>query len=318
MTRFFFLNLLVVFLSVALLTACTESRSGKSGGTASFTQQTTRIEVPTWYYAHFGADYSLDVPAEGFGGWQKTVLPLSLEHTALCVMHAWDNPDQDLFPGIYSAVEYLPRAAEIYETRMPSILKAFRDAGVRVIHIDDGVYVNKYEAYSQTQERIKDRLTESRKAKQLAMPNAAPDPVYDELRTFRSIYVHPGTENKKDIEAVWKIRDIHASVKPLPGEYMLTNSDELQAVCALHDINHLIYVGFAINYCLLMSSGGMIDMSRRGFICSTVREVTTAVENDFSARDEMAKQLALWNTALSFGFVYEQADLEKALVSCEK
>ena len=138
MTRFFFLNLLVVFLSVALVTACTESRSGKSGGTASVTQQTTRIEVPTWYYAHFGADYSLDVPAEGFGGWKKTVLPLSLEHTALCVMHAWDNPDQDLFPGIYSAVEYLPRAAEIYETRMPSILKAFRDAGVRVIHIEIG------------------------------------------------------------------------------------------------------------------------------------------------------------------------------------
>jgi nicotinamidase-related amidase len=307
-------------LPVMLVAACTESRSAKSGGanveatdTTSFTRQTKQIDVPTWYYAHFGADYTLEVPAEGFGGWEKTVLPLCPEHTALCVMHAWDNPDQDLFPGIYSAVEYLPRAAEIFKTRMPALLKTFRDAGIRVIHIESGEYVHKYEAYKRTQELIREQLTDCRKARNYAMPHPAPDPVYQALHKFRGDYVHPGTENKESIRGAVQVRDIHESVKPLPGEYMLTDSDELQAVCALHDINHLIYAGFALNCCLLISPGGMIDMSRRGFICSTVREVTTAVENDFSARDELAKQLALWYTALFFGFVYEQADLEKAL-----
>jgi len=96
---------------------------------------------------------------------------------------------------------------------------------------------------------------------------------------------------------------------------MVTQSDELQAVCSLHGVNHLIYAGFAVNYCLLMSPGGMLDMSRRGFLCSVVKEATTAVECGFSAREEWAKQLALWNVALSFGFVYEQNDLENAL-SC--
>ena len=306
-------------LLAAMVAACTESRPAKTRDTNVETndpasvQTTKQIEVPTWYYAHFGADYSLDVPAEGFGGWKKTVLPLCPERTVLCVMHAWDNPDQELFPGIYSAVEYLPRAAEIFKTRMPALLKTFRDAGIRVIHIESGEYVHKYEAYRQTQELIKEQLAESRKARQFAMPNAAPDPVYHALQKFRGEYVHPGTENRESIRGAQKVRDIHESVKPLPGEYMLTDSDELQAVCSLHGINHLIYAGFAINCCLLMSPGGMIDMSRRGFICSTVREVTTAVECDFSARDELAKQIALWYTALFFGFVYEQADLEKAL-----
>ena len=280
---------------------------------ASETRQKKQIEVPTGYYAHFGADYNLDVPAEGFGGWGKTVLPLNLEHTALCVMHAWDNPDQKLYPGIYSAVEYLPRAAAIYKERMPALLKTFRDAGVRVIHIESGDYVRNYDAYRQTQELIGEQLSESRKAKQFAMPNPASDPVIGAYHKFRNANVHPGTENLEGIRGAQQVRDIHESVKPLPGEYMVTDSDELQAVCARHGINHLIYAGFAINCCLLISPGGMIDMSRRGFICSTVKEVTTAVENDFSARDEMAKQLALWYTALFFGFVYEQADLEASL-----
>ena len=133
------------------------------------------------------------------------------------------------------------------------------------------------------------------------------------MHKFRDVYVHPGVVNREDINGAQQVRDIHASVKPLPGEYMLTESDKLQAVCSLHEINHLIYAGFALNCCLLISPAGMIDISRRGFICSTVKEVTTAVENDFSASEEMAKQLALWYTALFFGFVYEQADLEKAL-----
>jgi nicotinamidase-related amidase len=301
-----------LLLLIAAVTSCNRPQAAKPDG-ENAPVCTRQIEVPTWYYGHFGADYTLDVPAEGFGGWQKADLPLCPEHTALCVMHAWDNPDQTLFPGIYSAVEYLPRAAEIYKTRMPAILKTFRDAGIRVIHIESGDYVHKYEAYGMTQELIRDRLSESRKARQHAMPRPVHDPVFDALRKFRGVHVHPGTANNKDIDGAQKVRDIHPSVKPLPGEYMVTESDELQAVCALHGVNHLIYVGFAINYCILMSPGGMIDMSRHGFICSTVKEVTTAVENDFSAREEMAKQLALWNTALSFGFVYEQADLEKAL-----
>ena len=307
-------------LLIALVVVCTGARPAKVMDTSveatdlvANSTQTKPIEVPTWYYAHFGADYSLEVPAEGFGGWKKTVLPLCPEHTALCVMHAWDNPDQNLYPGIYSAVEYLPRAKKIFDTQMPALLKAFRDAGIRVIHIESGEYVHKYEAYRQTQELIKEQLSNCRKARQYAMPNAVSDPVYSALQKFRGEYVHPGTENREGINGAVKVRDIHQSVRPLPGEFMFTDSDELQALCTQQGINHLIYAGFALNCCLLISPGGMVDMSRRGFICSTVKEATTAVENDFSARNELAKQLGLWYTALFFGFVYEQADLEKAL-----
>jgi len=203
----------------------------------------------------------------------------------------------------------LPRAEEILENRMPGLLEAFRAAGMQVIHVESGEYVHQYEQYKRTMKLIKGKLPLEKKQ---ARP--AQDKVYRELAAFRSAHVHPGTENEADIAAACKIRDIHPNARPLPGEHMVTQSGELQAVCALHGINHLIYAGFAVNYCLLMSPGGMLDMSRRGFLCSVVRDATTAVESGFSARDEMAKQLALWNVALSFGFVYEQEDLVGRLI----
>lgn len=270
----------------------------------------SNLNVPTWYYAHFGADYLLDVPAEGFGGWQKTRLPLSTEHTALCVMHAWKNADRSKYPGIWSAVEYLPRAQEIYDLRMPRLLAAFRKAGVRIIHIESGGYEKKYEAYSRacslTDSRVKN-LHHDR------LPSPEDDTVSDELRAFRMAKVHPGTENLSDIAAACAERDIDDCVKPAGDELMVTDSDRLQAVCGLYGINHLIYAGFALNCCILMSPGGMMQMSDRGFLCSAVKECTTAVENNFSARGEWGKQIGLWHTALFYGFVYEQDDLESAL-----
>ncbi|MBI4530051.1 MAG: hypothetical protein HY709_00890, partial [Candidatus Latescibacteria bacterium] len=75
--------------------------------------------------------------------------------------------------------------------------------------------------------------------------------------------------------------------------------------CKRDGINHLIYAGFAINWCLLLSPGGMADMQKRGVMCSTFRQAVTAVENKETARKELNKEAALWRVALAFGFVFD-------------
>jgi hypothetical protein len=88
---------------------------------------------------------------------------------------------------------------------------------------------------------------------------------------------------------------------------------QLFALCERDGITHLVYVGFAINWCLLASPGGMIDMSRRGLMCSTIRQATTAVENKETARLQLCKEEALWRVALAFGFVYDVEDFVMAI-----
>ncbi len=95
---------------------------------------------------------------------------------------------------------------------------------------------------------------------------------------------------------------------PEEGEPVVINSHQLNAICRDLGVWHLIYIGFAINWCLLLSPGGMADMSKRGVMCSAIRQAVTAVENKETARDETCKETALWRVALAFGFVFDLDD----------
>ncbi|HZC26850.1 MAG TPA: hypothetical protein VE287_07490, partial [Actinopolymorphaceae bacterium] len=79
------------------------------------------------YYAQFDADPGSDVPAEAYGGWQRGEVDLSLDHTAVVLMHAWDTGTFDSYPGWHRAVEYIPRADEICRSVLPGLLATVRE-----------------------------------------------------------------------------------------------------------------------------------------------------------------------------------------------
>jgi nicotinamidase-related amidase len=141
----------------------------------------------------------------------------------------------------------------------------------------------------------------------------APDPVYHALQQTRHAHATPGVHNAADAAAGFAQLDFASTARPVGTEGIAENGDQLAALCRTHSINHLIYVGFAINWCLLMSPGGMVDMKRHGCICSTIAEAVTAVENRETARDEREKQQALWRVAVEFGFVFHLSDFIGAL-----
>src|SRR5262249_60556675 len=93
--------------------------------------------------------------------------------------------------------------------------------------------------------------------------------------------------------------------RPQADENIAEDAHQLFGLCQHFGVNHLIYAGFAINWCLLMSPGGMLDMSRHGVMCSALRQAVTAVENKESARRELAKELGLWRASLAFGLVFD-------------
>jgi hypothetical protein len=55
----------------------------------------------------------------------------------------------------------------------------------------------------------------------------------------------------------------------------------------------------------------MVDLSRYGVMCSTIREAVTAVENGETARDEREKRQALWRTSINSGFVFGVEDFTR-------
>ncbi len=264
--------------------------------------------IRTNYYRQFSADYSRDVPAEGYGGWNSAYLEISRENTAVVIMHAWDTGSYSDFPGWWRAVEYIPRARTICRDVFPRLTRAVRGNGMKLFHVvGGGDYYRTCPGY--------------RKAVELAGPSPPAlrqvegDSVTAALREFKSRNVFVGQENIADVRRGFRDMGFAENARPRDDEYVAENGHQLAAVCRHTKVNHLIYAGFAVNWCLLMSPGGMIEMQKYGLMCSVVREATTAVENKESAARELCKELALWRVALAFGFVYDLDDLCAALAT---
>jgi len=263
------------------------------------------LRVPANYYQQYDADIGTEHPGLGYRGWATRELELDLDKTALVSMHVWNpglddrvpfGPDSP-FVGAYRAVEYCGRAMEVTQTVFPPLLAAARKAGLTVIHVgSDERYAGKYAEY--------------RRIKELAGPEPAPpagaveDPVRLEWQQERT-NVSRGMHNMASWGDLFHYIDFAPQAKPEPGEPVVITSRQLNAACRERGIWHLIYVGFAINVCLQSSPGGMVDMARLGYSCSTIRQATLATENKETCRDERAKDVTIWHVALHYGYVFD-------------
>lgn len=263
------------------------------------------MKLPARTYQQFDADPARAVPAETYGGWRQVDVELAPTRTALVVMHAWNANEPGEFPGWDRAVEYRARARRILADVFPPLLAAVRASPLPVFHVVGGG------------DYFRD-LPGHRRALALAGPTAETsrvpgDPAWQRLQTLRRAHSFPGTHNAADITAGFARLDFAPTARPVGDEGIAENAPQLAALCRERGVNHLVYVGFAINWCLLMSPGGMVDMARLGCLCSTIEEAVTAVENRETAATEREKTQALWRVALEFGFVFRLPDFLAAL-----
>jgi nicotinamidase-related amidase len=269
------------------------------------------IKVWANYYQQFDADFSREVPGEGYGGWKRAEIEVAPAHTAVVVMHAWNPFTREEYPGWYRAVEYLPRSKRICQEVFPALLEAVRNSPIRLFHVQsDGPFLRQYPGYAKTVELAGPEPP--------APAGADSDPVLKKLGQFRGEQVFPGKGNAEDCSRAFKVIDFAPEARPVGDEPVAVTSHQLAALCRHHDVNHLVYAGFAIDWCLLMSPGGMLDMSRRGIMCSAIRQATTAVENKRTAREELCKEIGLWRVSVAFGFVFDVDDFLGALATMQK
>jgi len=223
-------------------------------------------------------------------------------------MHAWDaGTAYDQFPGWWRVVPYIPRANAIMEKVFPPLLEAVRKSPMPLFHVvAGGNYYKDLPGYERAVELAPRIVSEVEKI--------SPDPALKTMLDYKQEHGYPRPHNVPDIERGFARIDFGPQAHPQGNEGVAENGPQLYGLCRAHSITHLIYAGFAINWCLLLSPGGMAEMSYQyGVTCSAFRQATTAVENKASARDQWCKELALWRVALAFGFVYDVDDFVAAL-----
>ena len=247
------------------------------------------VNIPVNYYDQTSADMTLPVPGHGYGGWKRSALDFDLDTTAVVVMHSVYAGSPEDYPGVYRSCEYVPRSEEIDRYVFPPLLAAVRASGIKVYHIGftPRPFYKRYDGYvTEGLDFSYSRITVS--------------DVTRAVFQFKNDYNWPGKHNLSDRARSDEIMDFLPHSKPAPGEPIFENTNQLFDRCVRDEIDHLVYIGFCINACIQSSACGMTDMQRRGFLCTTIREATTAVENKETAAGELSKERALTGVGLIF------------------
>jgi hypothetical protein len=269
------------------------------------------IEVPWHFYQHYPADFSAwSRAARGFNGWTSEARDLDLRHTAILLMHLPDaglTPDSEWGPDcqrpdLLGTVEWVPRAMELCQYRLPRLVNAARSANLQIVHVYGAIHDK----------------TEPCTARSLAEAGEPPPTDEDRVITNDEVF----QQHSRDVFGLMPSRPEGSPdhVPGLPEELNPTNNDlvvaqswQLHRLMENRDITHLIYTGWALNWCLWFSPCGMSDMKRKGYLCSAVRGGCVAIENRESADTESNLEYAYWKTSTMFGYIFDLHELTRAL-----
>jgi nicotinamidase-related amidase len=280
------------------------------GGQAVMAQAQPRvIQVPWHIYRHYPADFSAGpASARGFIGWEAETRDLDLDKTALLLMHLPDaglTPDSEWGPDcprpdLLGTVEWVPRTVDMIRNRLPKLVEAARAAGLQVVHVHTRAEYQTGPCWERSVAEAGDP------------PPEEIDKIDDEglLAAHKKDVFQLAARPEGSPEHTWGMPEV---LMPQGDDLIAGETWRLHRLMKARGINHLIYCGWALNWCLWFSSGGMCDMNRHGYLCSAVRGGCVAIENKASADTEANLEYACWKTSTMFGYVFELDELAEAL-----
>ena len=86
------------------------------------------------------------------------------------------------------------------------------------------------------------------------------------------------------------------------GEHVVATGDQLHDLLRANGSLHLVYVGFATNWCILNRDYGMRAMAQRGYNMILLRDATMGVMFPDTLAAEMATEMAIREVGQQLGF----------------
>jgi len=86
------------------------------------------------------------------------------------------------------------------------------------------------------------------------------------------------------------------------GEHVVATGDQLYELLRANGLLHLVYVGFATNWCILNRDYGMRAMAQRGYNMILLRDATMGVEFPDTLAAEMVTEMAIREVEQQLGF----------------
>ena len=212
-------------------------------------------------------------------------MPLPVEQTALVLVDMWDN---------HFIESWLERAVQITKEAVVPALAAARAVGLTVIHAPSPPVAEQFE-----------------QLKRHAPPVAHAPPAWPpaEFRRRQGEYaVFRGPRAQPPGIPPLERLGMSPHIEVEQGEFVVATGEQLHALLAERGILHLVYAGFATNWCILNRDYGMRAMAGRGYTMILLREATAGVEFPDTVREGLATEMAVREVEQQLGFSAANAD----------
>ena len=222
-------------------------------------------------------------------------MPLPVDETALVLVDLWN---------VHFIESWIARAAQITTECIVPVIDAARQAGLTVVHAPSPPVA---EQYPQLQRH---------KPPAPSLPSAWPPSDFRGREGGYAVYCGPRSQ-PPGIGIHWDKLASQLSVSPAidvqDDDFVIATGQQLHALLAERRILHLLFAGFATNWCVLGRDYGIRSMSRYGYNILLLRDATTGVEFPDTYDNLFTTEIAIREVEQQYGFSVSNADFFAAV-----
>ncbi|RKU34865.1 hypothetical protein C6496_18505 [Candidatus Poribacteria bacterium] len=222
-------------------------------------------------------------------------MPLPVDETALVLVDLWN---------VHFIESWIERAARITKECVVPVLDAARQAGLTIVHAPSPPVA---EQYPQLQRH---------KPPEPSTPSAWPPAAFRSREGDYAVYRGPRSQ-PPGIGVHWDKLADQLSVSPAidvkPEEFVIATGQQLHELLEERHILHLIFAGFATNWCVLGRDYGIRSMARYGYNIVLLRDATTGVEFPDTYDNLFTTEISIREVEQQYGFSASNADFFAAV-----
>ena len=214
-------------------------------------------------------------------------MDLPVEQTAIVLIDLWHNHFID---------SWIERAGKVLREQVLPAIEAARHVGLPVIHAPCPEVAAQY-----------DQLGIHAKAPPSSKAPEWPPPEFRRREGEWHAYRGP-REQEPGIRDIREDRRVSDLVEVRPDDIVIATGEQLHTWLASKGILHIIFAGFATNWCIINRDYGVRAMRNRGYNTILLRDATTGVEFPDTLDGLWATELSLREVEQKFGFSASNPD----------
>ncbi len=217
-------------------------------------------------------------------------MPTPIEQTALVLVDVWN---------VHFIESWSERAKDVTLNTIVPVLNAAREVGLTIVHAPSPEVARQFPQLGR-----------------YAPPQASPAPDWPppEFRRREGQYApYRGPRSQPPgIGIHWDRLAPKLSMSPAinvkDDDFVVATGQQLHELLKEHGILHLIYVGFATNWCVLGRDYGIRAMARRGYNIILLRDATAGVEFPDTLDTLFTTEISIREVEQQYGFTASNED----------